>query len=85
MSKRPVFPGQNLYVLGHPCGLPLKYAPGSAVENIEKAYFISRMDIYSGNSGSPVFCADTHEMVGMVVQSDPSDFCWYENGWVSMV
>jgi len=85
LSRRPAFPGQNLYVLGYPCGLPLKYAPGPVVRNTEQVYFMSRMDIYSGNSGSPVFCAETHEMVGMVVQSDPRDFRWIGDGWVSVI
>ncbi|HLP47095.1 MAG TPA: hypothetical protein VK469_14175 [Candidatus Kapabacteria bacterium] len=63
----------------------MKYAPGHVVQKIEKAYFMSEMDIYSGNSGSPVLCAETHEMVGMLVQSDPQDFRRYKGGWISVI
>jgi V8-like Glu-specific endopeptidase len=84
VSQKIVFHDQPVYVIGYPCGLPAKYAPGLVVENIEKAYFMSQMDIYSGNSGSPVFCAETHEMVGMLVRSDPQDFRRYKGGWISV-
>jgi V8-like Glu-specific endopeptidase len=85
LSKRSVFHEQPLYVLGHPCGLPLKYAPGGLVKSIEKAYFMSELDLFSGNSGSPVFCAETHEMVGIVSCSDPRDFAWDDDCCVSVV
>lgn len=47
---------QRVYVIGHPCGLPLKYAAGSRVRNNqEEAYFVANLDTYGGNSGSGVF------------------------------
>jgi V8-like Glu-specific endopeptidase len=86
VSKSPAFRGQSLYVLGHPCSLPLKYAPGGMVKHIENAYFTSEIDLYSGNSGSPVFCAETHEMIGIVSGSDPIDFDWDDDccGYISV-
>lgn len=84
LSQKKVFHDQPVYLIGYPCGLPAKYAPGLVVENSEKAYFMSQADVYSGNSGSPVFCAETHEMVGMLVRSDPQDFRKYDHAWISV-
>lgn len=77
--------GQSIYVLGHPCGLPLKYAPGACVHYINKAYFGADLDIYSGNSGSPVFDSVTHEVIGMVVRGDNRDFRWTGRGWITVM
>ena len=76
LSQKPVCKGQKLYVLGHPCGLPLKYAPGGMVESIENAYYTTKLDLFSGNSGSPVFDSLTGEVIGLVSASDPIDFEW---------
>lgn len=84
LSAGPAVPGQSIYVLGHPCGLPLKYAPGASVHYIENAYFGADLDIYSGNSGSPVFDSVTHEVIGMVVRGDNMDFRWTGRNWVSV-
>jgi integrin beta 3 len=83
-SQKKVFYEQPVYLIGFPCGIPAKYAPGVVIGNSEKAYFMAQMDVYSGNSGSPVFCAETHEIVGMLVQSDPQDFRRYNHAWVSV-
>jgi hypothetical protein len=77
--------GQSIYVLGHPCGLPLKYAPGACVQYIDEAYFGADLDIYSGNSGSPVFDSVTHEVIGMVVRGDNRDFRWTGRDWISVI
>lgn len=46
----------SLTVMGHPTGLPLKIAGGAVVkDNGKEAYFVSDLDTYGGNSGSPVF------------------------------
>jgi V8-like Glu-specific endopeptidase len=48
-----------VFVMGHPSGLPLKFADGSNVrDNTALTYFIANLDTYGGNSGSPVFGAD---------------------------
>jgi hypothetical protein len=81
-----VIPGrQPVYIMGHPCGLPLKYAPGAKVGDIRETYFGADLDVYSGNSGSPVFNRDTHEVIGMVVHGDNRDFRWTGKGWVSVI
>ena len=85
LSKQPVFNDQPLYVIGYPCGLPLKYAPGGMVQRIEKSYFMSELDLFSGNSGSPCFCAETHEMIGIVSRTDCKDFRLVDDCFVTVV
>ena len=81
-----VIPSQQpVYIIGYPCGLPLKYAPGAKVGDLREAYFGANLDVYSGNSGSPVFNRDTHEVIGMVVRGDNRDFRWSGKGWVSIL
>jgi len=85
LSKKEIFCCQPIYVMGHPCGLPLKYAPGACVRNVEETYFSAYLDIYSGNSGSPVFDGKTHEVIGIVVRGDTRDFRWTGKGHVSVI
>jgi len=73
---------QPVYVIGHPCGLPLKYAAGARVKGVENAYFSADLDVFSGNSGSPVFNGNTHELVGIAVRGDFQDFRWTGKGWM---
>jgi Trypsin-like peptidase domain len=77
--------GQPLHVIGHPCGLPLKYAGGAVVrENSRDAFFLANLDSYGGNSGSPVFNSETHEVEGILVRGEP-DFVFKGDCMVSMV
>jgi hypothetical protein len=58
--------GTPLYVLGHPSGLPMKYTDSAAInKNLEKV-FESNLDVFGGNSGSPVFNASTNKVVGII-------------------
>lgn len=66
--------GRQVYVIGHPSGLPLKYAPGAIVrDNDEDAFFVANLDTYGGNSGSPVFDEETHQVEGILVRGE-TDF-----------
>lgn len=85
LSHKDVFSEQQVYVLGHPCGLPLKYAPGANVRDVSDDSFGANLDIYMGNSGSPIFNSNTHEVIGIVVNGDSRDFRWTGNGWVSVI
>jgi hypothetical protein len=76
---------QPVYVIGHPVGLPLKYAPGAHVCGFKKSFFAADLDLYMGNSGSPVFNGETHEVIGIVVRDDTIDFRWTGKGWLSIV
>jgi hypothetical protein len=61
----------DLYVIGHPVGMPAKYAPGAAVrENVAAAFFVANLDTYGGNSGSPVFNKKTHIVEGLLVRGE---------------
>ena len=65
--------GEYVYVLGHPVGLPLKYAPNAKVLSCcNDYYFKASLDTYGGNSGSPVFDKD-HNVVGILVRGE-TDF-----------
>jgi len=64
----------GLFVIGHPCGLPQKYAPGAKVrDNTPKPFFVANLDTYGGNSGSPVFNASNYKVEGILVRGE-NDF-----------
>ena len=59
----------NLYIIGHPMGLALKYAPeGHIVNNDDASSFEAQIDAYKGNSGSPIFNAQTHEVEAILIE-----------------
>ncbi len=65
---------QSLHVVGHPCGLPAKYADKAEVRtNNDPAFFLANLDTYGGNSGSPVFNHDDNVVEGILVRGD-NDF-----------
>jgi len=65
---------QPVHIIGHPVGLPAKYAAGAQVrDNSSAAYFVANLDSFGGNSGSPVFNAETHFVEGVLVRGD-TDF-----------
>jgi hypothetical protein len=74
---------QPVYVIGHPLGLPIKYAAGASVVDVGETYFMANLNIYAGNSGAPVFDLHTHEVIGMVVKGEKRDFRWTGNCWIS--
>lgn len=60
--------GREYHVIGTPGGLPLKVAGNAKVKrNNHSEYFTILSDTYVGNSGSPVFNSDTHEIEGILV------------------
>jgi V8-like Glu-specific endopeptidase len=71
---------EDVYVVGHPQGLPLKFADGAFVRsNQDPLFFTSNLDTYRGNSGSPVFSLNTHEIEGILVRGG-QDFELVFNG-----
>jgi hypothetical protein len=65
--------GDALFVIGHPMGLPAKYAAHAQVTgDAGTPSFLANLDVYGGNSGSPVFDAN-HEIVGVLVEGQ-ADF-----------
>jgi hypothetical protein len=63
LSEKPVYLNQPVYILGHPCGLPLKYSAGAQVRGIDESFLSADLNVYCGNSGSPVFDRETHEVI----------------------
>jgi hypothetical protein len=55
------------YMAGHPLKLPIKVAINGGVIGHEANHILTHLDAYECNSGSPVFDADTHELVGIFV------------------
>ena len=71
---------QKIHIIGHPKGLPLKYADGAEVtDNSPDAFFIANTDSYGGNSGSPIFNSITHKVEGILVRGE-RDLKRNENG-----
>ena len=71
---------QGVYVIGHPVGLPTKFADGANVrDNSQGAFFVANLDTYGGNSGSPVFNRDTHIVEGILVRGE-TDFTFDPQG-----
>jgi Peptidase S46 len=74
-----------LYVIGHPCGLPQKYAPRARVrDNTPDTFFVANLDTYGGNSGSPVFNSSSNAVEGILVRGE-NDFVSRGSCYVSMV
>jgi len=60
-----------VYIIGYPCGLPVKYADGARVTiNLSNECFSATLDAYGGNSGSPVF-GTNHLVEGILVRGKP--------------
>jgi len=75
----------GLFVIGHPCGLPQKYAPGAKVrDNTPTPFFVANLDTYGGNSGSPVFNASDYKVEGILVRGE-NDFVSNGTCYVSLV
>lgn len=62
---------EDIYVIGHPCGLPAKFADGAIVrDNTNADFFVANLDTYGGNSGSPIFNRTTHQVEGILVRGE---------------
>jgi hypothetical protein len=58
---------EPILIIGHPYGLPRKYAAGATVHgNTASAYFLANLDTYDGSSGSPVLNANTLVVEGIL-------------------
>jgi hypothetical protein len=80
-AEADVAPGADVYAIGCPAGLPLKYAGAAQVWRSDPAepYFVASLDTFAGNSGSPVFSGATHHVVGILVRG-ADDFVKRDSG-----
>lgn len=61
--------GDQVFVIGHPVGLPAKVAGNASVRTTDpKAFFLTDLDTFGGNSGSAVFNARTNKIEGILVR-----------------
>ncbi len=61
--------GDRIFVIGHPVGLPVKAAGGAGVRDTgSRAFFLTDLDTFGGNSGSAVFNAATNKIEGILVR-----------------
>ena len=70
LSQHDVSENQDLFVVGHPSGLPTKVAGGANVRSLKSGYFVANLDTYGGNSGSAVFNSQTLEVEGILVRGE---------------
>lgn len=71
--------GEELALIGHPSGLPMKTADNAQVTRRRINFFYANLDSYSGNSGSPVINTRTGEVEGILIQG-AKDYDITENG-----
>lgn len=66
----------SLMIIGYPSGLPAIIADNATVRsNLPENYFITNLDSFGGNSGSPVFNVATGEVEGLLVRGE-KDYAW---------
>jgi V8-like Glu-specific endopeptidase len=71
MRTTDVSVGARLGMLGHPLGMPMRFAQdGEVVEARDPVRIRTTLDAYAGNSGSPVF-DDRGLVCGMLVAGNP--------------
>ncbi|PIS46815.1 MAG: hypothetical protein COT17_06580 [Elusimicrobia bacterium CG08_land_8_20_14_0_20_51_18] len=58
--------GVGLFVIGYPSGMPAKVSDNASVRKVEKDFFVTDLDTFRGNSGSPVFNAETMRIEGVL-------------------
>ncbi len=79
--KGQVASGQAVHLIGHPLGLPLKIATDGTVFESANPHFAAQtfetnLDAFPGNSGSPVFNSETHELEGILSKVHARHFEW---------
>ncbi|MCD0472324.1 serine protease [Flavobacterium sp. JAS] len=61
----------EIYMIGHPSGLPTKVALNAGIEeNSHPLYYYTSLDSFQGNSGSPVFNLQTNKIIGILVAGE---------------
>jgi V8-like Glu-specific endopeptidase len=71
--------GEEIYILGFPFGLPMKFQDNGYVTAIQDPRggldsFTHNLDTFSVNSGSAIFSAKTNEIVGILVRGTGKNY-----------
>lgn len=65
----PISAREHVYMIGHPCGLPKFNNFDAVVMDASSADgFTASLDAFAGNSGSPVFNSNTHDVEGILAE-----------------
>lgn len=65
---------EDIFVVGHPTGLPIKIAAGAqVVKDQDSSRFLTNLDTFAGNSGSPIFNF-YGEVIGILVSGETDYF-----------
>ncbi|MDX2247533.1 MAG: serine protease [Bacteroidia bacterium] len=67
-TDRPIEIDRKLYSVGHGLGLPMKISYEGEVIKMGESVFECSLTLLGGNSGSPVFDAETHKLIGIYVR-----------------
>lgn len=70
LANRAPTVSEAIYVVGHPSGLPMKVAASANIRKLSPEFFTANTDSYGGNSGSPIFSAQTNEVLGILVRGE---------------
>ena len=70
LANKSANPGQSVFVVGHPSGIPAKLASAAEVRLTTQGYFKANLDTFGGNSGSPVFDAESRQVLGILVRGE---------------
>ena len=69
-TKGKIQRNDRIFVIGHPTGLPMKYAGNAIVRSTSSHSFLTNLDTFAGNSGSPVFNEKTLEVEGILIRGE---------------
>lgn len=64
---------EGVFTIGFPFGTPAKVSPNARVtiSNLAKQSYLTNLDVFEGNSGSPVF-NQKNEVIGILIAGTPS-------------
>lgn len=70
-TKGTISTADQVFMIGHPLGLPLVSTTDAFVNDISNPHFFkATLDSFEGNSGSPVFNSKTFEVEGILVRGE---------------
>jgi len=67
LAQRAPITGENVYMIGHPNGLPMKYTGPDPLLDVGQTNMRVQLDAFEGNSGSPIFSENDGSLIGLLV------------------